>query len=66
MALVIAVPLGIALESNALLYRSFCYAIDFLRPIPPVAPDRSWCCSTGQASSEGAGRVSRLGPRCTV
>ena len=37
LASVLAVPLGIAIGSNALLYRSLRYTIDFLRPIPAVA-----------------------------
>jgi len=37
LALVIAVPLGIALGSSALLYRAVRFPIEFLRPIPSVA-----------------------------
>jgi ABC-type nitrate/sulfonate/bicarbonate transport system permease component len=37
LASAIALPLGIALGSNALLYRSLRFPIEFLRPIPAVA-----------------------------
>ena len=37
LAFVIAVPLGIAVSSNMLLYRSLRVPIEFLRPIPSVA-----------------------------
>lgn len=37
LAIVVAVPLGIAIGSSALLYRSLRFTIEFLRPIPSVA-----------------------------